>query len=52
MKTNKKLFLLLLLGAMCMTVMAQRHTDKLDRGLVAVPVGAAGNSKANLVTWR
>ena len=52
MKTYKKLFLLLLLGAMCMTVMAQRHTDKLDRGLVAVPVGAAGNSKANLVTWR
>ena len=52
MKTNKKLFLLLLLGAMCTTVMAQRHTDKLDRGLVAVPVGAAGNSQANLVTWR
>lgn len=47
MKTNKKLFLLLLLGAMCMTVMAQRHTDKLDRGLVAVPTNSG-----NFVSWR
>ena len=47
MKTNKKLFLLLLLGAMCMTVMAQRHTDKLDRGLVVSKV-----ANANYLTWR
>ncbi len=53
MKTNKKLFLLLLLGAMCMTVMAQRHTDKLDRGLVVIPTGSTvGNSATNLLTWR
>ena len=31
---------------------AQRPTDQLDRGLVAIPTGAAGNSNTNLVTWR
>ena len=35
-----------------LTVCAQRHTDKLDRGLVAIQTGASGNSKTNLVTWR
>ena len=49
---NKKLILLLLLGAMSTTLMAQRHTDKLDRGLVVVQAGSAGNSKWNRVTWR
>jgi hypothetical protein len=47
MKTYKKLFLLLLLGAMSTTLMAQRHTDKLDRGLVAVPTNSG-----NFVSWR
>ena len=32
----KKLLLALLLGAMAVNVNAQRATDKLDRGLVAV----------------
>ena len=36
----------------CQTTMAQRFTDNLDRGLVAVPIGAAGNSNSNLVSWR
>lgn len=36
----------------CSAAFAQRHTDRLDRGLVAVPTGAAGNSNSNLVTWR
>ncbi len=44
---NKKLILLLLLGAMSTTLMAQRHTDKLDRGLVAVPTNSG-----NFVSWR
>ena len=35
-----------------LTVCAQRHTDKLDRGLVAIQTGASGSSKTNLVTWR
>ena len=36
----------------CQTAVAQRFTDNLDRGLVAVPTGSAGNSTKNLVTWR
>ncbi len=44
---NKKLILLLLLGAMSTTLMAQRHTDKLDRGLVVSKV-----ADANYLTWR
>lgn len=49
---NKKLILLLLLGAMSTTLMAQRHTDKLDRGLVAIPAGSTSGSTWNTVTWR
>lgn len=44
---NKKLILLLILGAMSTTLMAQRHTDKLDRGLVAV-----STNSGNFVSWR
>ena len=44
---NKKLILLLLLGAMSTTLMAQRHTDKLDRGLVVSKV-----ANANYLSWR
>ena len=36
----------------CQTAVAQRFTDNLDRGLVAVPTGSSGNSTSNLVTWR
>ena len=49
---NKRLILLLFLGAMCTTLMAQRHTDQLDRGLVAIPTGSTSGSTTNLVTWR
>ena len=38
---------LLLLGAMSTTLMAQRHTDKLDRGLVVSKV-----ANANYLSWR
>jgi len=37
---------------MMTTMTAQRHTDRLDRGLVAVPTGSTGGSTTNLVTWR
>ena len=43
----KKLLLLALMGLMTIQVSAQRVTDKLDRGLVAVPSG-----NGILVTWR
>ena len=32
--------------------MAQRFTDNLDRGLVAVPTGSTSGSTSNMVTWR
>ena len=49
----KKLFLIFALTlCTCQWAAAQRFTDNLGRGLVAVPVGAAGNSNANMVTWR
>lgn len=48
----KKFTLTVLMAAFCLTISAQRFTDRLGRGLVAVPTGAAGNSKTNLVTWR
>lgn len=50
MKRTLSIVAMLLL--MCSAAFAQRHTDQLDRGLVAVPTGAAGNSQSNLVTWR
>ena len=31
---------------------AQRFTDKLSRGLVAVPTGSTNDSKSNFVSWR
>ena len=37
----------------CSAAFAQRHTDRLDRGLVAVPTGSTvGGSYSNMVTWR
>lgn len=44
----KKTVLLFLLAAFVYAAQAQRTTDKLDRGLVAVP----GSSGGNLVSWR
>ena len=49
---KKLLMMLAILMACCQTMTAQRFTDNLDRGLVAVPTGAAGNSSSNLVSWR
>ena len=41
---------LALLLTVCTAVMAQRFTDNLDRGLVAIPTDAS--SPSNLVSWR
>ncbi len=44
--------LLTLLALSSMTAFAQRQTDRLDRGLVAIPDGNTGSSTSNMVTWR
>ena len=44
----KRIFLMLMLMAAFTTMSAQRTTDKLDRGLVAVP----GQSGGNFVSWK
>ena len=49
---KKKIFLLLVAATMSMAVMAQRHTDRLDRGLVVIPTGSTTGSNTNTVTWR
>ena len=49
---KKGLFLLMLALAGVSTVQAQRFTDDLKRGLVAVPTGSSGNSTTNFVSWR
>lgn len=36
----------------CQASVAQRFTDNLDRGLVAVPTGSTSGSTSNLVSWR
>ena len=46
---NRKLLTITLLLTLTMTVSAQRTTDRLDRGLVAVP---ATSGSGNLVSWR
>ena len=56
----KKLFLLALMGLMTASVSAQRFTDKLDRGLVAIPQGDKTGQDKNygtsgsgiFVSWR
>lgn len=52
MQMKKNYFLALLLLLFSQAVMAQRFTDKLDRGLVAVPLGEKGNNIGTLVSWR
>ena len=37
---------------LCNEAMAQRHTDQLERGLVAIPTGSTTGSTSNMVTWR
>lgn len=44
----KKLLTFVLLATLSVTVLAQRVTDKLDRGLVAIP----GQSGGNFISWR
>ena len=49
----KKLIMTMVLAACCtFSIQAQRMTDRLGRGLVAVPTGSSGNSTTNMVTWR
>ncbi len=48
----KKLFYLSALLAVSTTACAQRFTDNLGRGLVAVPTGSTSGSTTNVVTWR
>lgn len=49
---KKLLMTLFVLLATCTTMTAQRFTDDLDRGLVAVPTGSTSGSVSNVVTWR
>ena len=49
---KKYFFLLTLVVLLSPTMKAQRHTDRLDRGLVAIPDGNTGSSTSNMVTWR
>ncbi len=49
----RKLFLLIVLAiAGCNWATAQRFTDALGRGLVAVPTGSTSGSTTNFVSWR
>lgn len=47
-----RLLLVMLLTMTAIGASAQRKTDKIGRGLVAVPVGESGNSNANYISWR
>ena len=49
---KKNYFWALLLLLFSQAVMAQRFTDKLDRGLVVIPTGSTSGSTTNLITWR
>ncbi|MBO4906537.1 MAG: autotransporter-associated beta strand repeat-containing protein [Bacteroidaceae bacterium] len=50
---KKSFFALISVLLLCGTAMAQRFTDKLDRGLVAVPANVNGGSgSGNFVSWR
>ncbi len=49
---KKNYFLALLLLLFSQAVMAQRFTDKLDRGLVVIPTGSTSGSTTNMITWR
>ena len=49
---KKNYFWAVLLLLFSQAVMAQRFTDKLDRGLVVIPTGPTTGSTTNLITWR
>lgn len=46
------IYLAALLMMICSGARAQRHTDQLGRGLVAIPTGSTSGSTSNMVTWR
>ena len=46
------IFLAALLLMVCSEARAQRFTDQLGRGLVAIPTGSTSGSTSNMVTWR
>lgn len=52
MQMKKNYFWAVLLLLFSQAVMAQRFTDKLDRGLVVIPTGSTDGSTTNLITWR
>ena len=52
MQMKKNYFWAMLLLLFSQAVMAQRFTDKLDRGLVVIPTGSTDGSTTNLITWR
>ena len=52
MQMKKNYFLAVLLLLFSQAVMAQRFTDKLDRGLVVIPTGSTSGSTTNMITWR
>lgn len=52
MNKAKLIFLAFALTFVGEAAFAQRFTDLLDRGLVAVPTGNTSGSTTNLVTWR
>lgn len=49
---KKNFFLAVLLLLFSQAAMAQRFTDKLDRGLVVIPTGSTSGSTTNMITWR
>ena len=49
---KKNYFLAVLLLLFSQAAIAQRFTDKLDRGLVVIPTGSTDGSTTNLITWR
>ena len=52
MQMKKNYYWAVLLLLFSQAVMAQRFTDKLDRGLVVIPTGSTSGSTTNLITWR
>ena len=52
MQMKKNYFLAVLLLLFSQAAIAQRFTDKLDRGLVVIPTGSTDGSTTNLITWR
>ena len=49
---NNKTMMMLVAVCCVLPVKAQRKTDVLDRGLVAVPTGSTSGSTTNFVSWR